>query len=52
MSTTARPLTVVGQAAQPVPSAAWLRAARRARMLSWISLAWMGTEGLVGIATG
>ena len=21
-------------------------------MLSWLSLAWMGTEGLVGIATG
>ncbi len=30
----------------------WLRAARRARMLSWLSLAWMGTEGLVGIAAG
>ena len=30
----------------------WLRAARRARLLSWLSLAWMGTEGVVGITTG
>jgi hypothetical protein len=53
MSTTMRPLPVVRQpAAQPAVSEEWLRAARRARLLSWISLAWMGTEGLVGIATG
>ena len=49
MSTTVRELQVVGQ---PVRSAEWLRAARRARLLSWLSLAWMGTEGVVGIATG
>jgi divalent metal cation (Fe/Co/Zn/Cd) transporter len=30
----------------------WLRAARKARMLSWLSLAWIGTEGVVGIAAG
>lgn len=36
----------------PVRSAEWLRAARQARLLSWLSLAWMGTEGVVGIATG
>ena len=53
MSTTMRPLSVVGQpATQPVVSQEWLSAARRARRLSWISLAWMGTEGLVGIASG
>ena len=46
----ARELQVVGQAAAPPEE--WLRAARRARLLSWISLAWMGTEGLVGIAAG
>ena len=39
--------------ASPAPrSAAWHAAARRARMLSWLSLAWMGTEGVIGVATG
>jgi len=52
MSSTVRDLTVAGQAARPAPSPEWLLAAKRARMLSWLSLAWMGTEGLVGIATG
>ena len=51
MSTTARELTVVGQPAAP-RSGEWLRAARRARFLSWLSLAWMGAEGILGIATG
>ncbi len=53
MSTTVRELKVIGQpSSQPMESEEWLRAARRARMLSWLSLAWMGTEGLVGIAAG
>lgn len=52
MSATLRELTVVGQAPAPARSKDWLHAARHARMLSWLSLAWMGTEGLVGIATG
>jgi divalent metal cation (Fe/Co/Zn/Cd) transporter len=30
----------------------WLRAAHRARLLSWISLAWMAAEGAIGIAAG
>jgi divalent metal cation (Fe/Co/Zn/Cd) transporter len=34
------------------PSAEWLRAASRARALSWISLAWMGIEGAVAITAG
>ncbi|MGH2746046.1 MAG: cation transporter [Thermoleophilaceae bacterium] len=34
------------------PSAEWLRAATRARALSWISLAWMGVEGAVAITAG
>ncbi|MDW8339765.1 MAG: cation transporter [Thermoleophilia bacterium] len=38
--------------APPAPGADWLRAARRARLLSWISLAWMGVEGAVAIAAG
>jgi divalent metal cation (Fe/Co/Zn/Cd) transporter len=30
----------------------WLRAARRARRLSWLSLAWMTVEGAVGVFAG
>jgi divalent metal cation (Fe/Co/Zn/Cd) transporter len=30
----------------------WLRAARRARALSWVSLVWMGAEGAIGITAG
>lgn len=30
----------------------WLHAARRARLLSWISLAWMGAEGALAITAG
>jgi divalent metal cation (Fe/Co/Zn/Cd) transporter len=33
-------------------SAEWLRAARRARALSWVSLAWMGAEGAIAITAG
>jgi len=36
------------KAAAPVP-ADWLRLARLARALSWITLAWMGVEGAVAI---
>lgn len=52
MSTTLRELNIVAQATPPARSPEWLRAARRARLLSWLSLAWMGTEGVLGIATG
>ena len=44
----ARELSVV---AAP-PTAEWLRAAHRARQLSWISLAWMGAEGAIAIVAG
>jgi len=40
------------EAQSPVRSAAWLRAARRARLLAWASLAWMSVEGLVGVFAG
>jgi hypothetical protein len=30
----------------------WMRAARRARQLSWASLAWMSIEGIVGLVAG
>jgi divalent metal cation (Fe/Co/Zn/Cd) transporter len=45
-----RELTVV----QPtlVPSPEWHQAARRARLLSWISLAWMGAEGGIALVAG
>ena len=46
--TTPRPLPVT--TAGPVPPADWLRLARLARTLSWLTLAWMGIEG--GVAIG
>lgn len=36
----------------PARDAAWLVAARRARLLSWASLLWMSTEGIVGLLAG
>lgn len=36
----------------PVASAEWTRLAGRARLLSWISLCWMATEGALAIAAG
>ncbi|MGB0873002.1 MAG: cation transporter [Solirubrobacterales bacterium] len=41
-------------AAMPLPSGTpeWTRAAGRARLLSWISLVWMGAEGTIAITAG
>jgi divalent metal cation (Fe/Co/Zn/Cd) transporter len=36
----------------PLHDAAWVRTARRARLLSWVSLAWMTVEGAVGLIAG
>ena len=50
-----RELTVIQPPAAvepPVRSAEWLHAARQARMLSWVSLAWMGAEGAIAITAG
>jgi hypothetical protein len=33
------------------PAADWLRLARLARLLSWLTLAWMGIEGGITITT-
>jgi divalent metal cation (Fe/Co/Zn/Cd) transporter len=44
-------LTVL-PAARPVRSAEWHEAARKARLLSWLSLAWMGAEGVIALAAG
>jgi divalent metal cation (Fe/Co/Zn/Cd) transporter len=38
--------------AQPPRDAGWLRAARQARRLSWLSLAWMTAEGVLGVLAG
>jgi divalent metal cation (Fe/Co/Zn/Cd) transporter len=46
--TAPRPLPVT--AAGPAATAEWLRLARLARTLSWLTLAWMGIEG--GVAIG
>ena len=51
MSTAARELTVL-HAGVPARSAEWHAAARRARLLSWVSLAWMGAEGAIAITAG
>jgi divalent metal cation (Fe/Co/Zn/Cd) transporter len=37
---------------RPRHGAVWLQAARRARALSWVSLAWMSVEGVVGLIAG
>lgn len=44
------------QPASPVtawaPSTDWLRAAKQARLLSWLSLVWMGAEGAIAVTAG
>jgi divalent metal cation (Fe/Co/Zn/Cd) transporter len=45
-----RELTVVQPTLARSPE--WHQAARRARLLSWISLAWMGAEGGIALAAG
>ena len=37
---------------KPPADERWLRAARYARWLAWVSLAWMIGEGVVGLAAG
>ena len=51
MSSAATELTVI-QGGVPLRSTEWHAAARRARQLSWLSLAWMGAEGAVAITAG
>jgi divalent metal cation (Fe/Co/Zn/Cd) transporter len=40
------------EARQAERRADWLRAARRAKQLSWLSLVWMGAEGAIAITAG
>ncbi|MGH3117984.1 MAG: cation transporter [Gaiellales bacterium] len=51
MTTTARELTVI-QPSASARSPEWHAAARRARLLSWLSLAWMGAEGAIAVTAG
>jgi divalent metal cation (Fe/Co/Zn/Cd) transporter len=44
--------TAPAAAAGPQRDERWLRAAGRARLLSWVSLAWMTAEGALGILAG
>ena len=46
-----RELTVL-QPAATVRGPEWHAAARRARRLSWLSLAWMGAEGVIAVTAG
>jgi divalent metal cation (Fe/Co/Zn/Cd) transporter len=45
-------LAALRRARAPHGSPEWLRAAKRAKVLSWLSLAWMGAEGAVAITAG
>ena len=46
-------LTVAGSTAPaPIRDAGWLRAARQARWLSYLSLVWMLAEGVLGLLAG
>jgi divalent metal cation (Fe/Co/Zn/Cd) transporter len=51
VSTAARQLPLPRRGAA-THSGDWHQAARRARMLSWLSLGWMGAEGAVAITAG
>jgi divalent metal cation (Fe/Co/Zn/Cd) transporter len=44
------PLSTAPARAEPTPQ--WLSAARRAKALSWLSLAWMSAEGAIAITAG
>lgn len=53
MSEVATPTLTIEPAADLAGSRAeWLQAARRARLLSWISLVWMSAEGAIAITAG
>jgi divalent metal cation (Fe/Co/Zn/Cd) transporter len=55
MSATELPMVATAPApapAAPPRDAGWMRAAKRARQLSWASLVWMSIEGIVGLIAG
>lgn len=52
MSLTELPMATPAPPAVPPRDERWLRAAKRARQLSWASLVWMSVEGVVGLVAG
>jgi divalent metal cation (Fe/Co/Zn/Cd) transporter len=52
VSETAAPTLSQVLAPQREPAPEWLRAAKRAKALSWLSLVWMGAEGAIAITAG
>lgn len=54
MTTSTRPLPLAQPSAPALtaPSEKWLRLARRTRLLSWLSLGWLGIEGTVALVAG
>lgn len=52
MSLPTLPMAPVGAPAPPPRDKQWLTAAKRARQLSWASLAWMTVEGVIGLLAG
>ena len=52
MSTQSLPIQLRTPAAPRPGSPEWLRLTRRAKRLSWTSLAWLGIEGTVSVAAG
>lgn len=52
MSLTELPMAASPQTSAPVRDERWLKAATRARQLSWASLVWMSIEGIVGLIAG
>ena len=51
-SLTPLPLAAASAAPARARDAGWLRAAKHARLLAWLSLVWMTIEGLVGLVAG
>jgi divalent metal cation (Fe/Co/Zn/Cd) transporter len=51
-SLTPLPLAAVPATPARARDAGWLRAAKHARLLAWLSLVWMTIEGLVGLVAG
>ena len=52
MSATELPMVTAPAPSGPIRDEGWMRAAQRARQLSWASLVWMSIEGIVGLIAG
>src|SRR3954447_189468 len=45
-------MTVIAHDRIPAPAADYLRAVKKVKLLSWLSLVWMGAEGTIAIVAG